>query len=132
MNYLSWLIYTANVLENLGPLFIFAGLALLVFSIMRWIPYWAECDNRYSSKEDRDAKKPKNVGVLAFLVFLCLLLAALCPSKDTMYAIAASQLGEQVIKAPVVGKAEKALESWLDKQISKNEAEAGNKTSSDN
>jgi hypothetical protein len=34
-----------------------------------------------------------------------------------MYAIAASELGEEVYKSEVGQKAEQALRAWLDKQI---------------
>lgn len=39
------------------------------------------------------------------------------PSRDTFYAIAASEMGEQALKTPIATKAGKALEKWLDEQI---------------
>ena len=43
------------------------------------------------------------------------------PSKDTVYAIAASEVGEEIVKSETAGKAVKALNAWLDKQIAPTE-----------
>lgn len=53
-------------------------------------------------------------GVTAIVLWVS---AALCPSQDTVYAIAASQTTEQVINSPLGAKAAKAVEAWLDRQI---------------
>lgn len=55
------------------------------------------------------------------LVFV--LLMVFVPSKNTMYAIAASEIGEDVAKevstSPLYNKAQAALNNWLDKQLGK-------------
>lgn len=50
------------------------------------------------------------------MIVVLSLTGAVLPSRDTMYAIAASQVGEQALKTPLAEKAEKALEAWLNKQ----------------
>lgn len=39
------------------------------------------------------------------------------PSKDTVYAIAASEMGESVLKSETGSLATQALNAWLKKQI---------------
>jgi hypothetical protein len=39
------------------------------------------------------------------------------PSATTFYAIAASEVGETILKSETAGKAVQALNSWLDRQI---------------
>jgi len=51
-----------------------------------------------------------------FISVVLFLMAALIPSKETMYAIAASELGEKLLHTETVSKAQKALEAWLDSQ----------------
>lgn len=43
--------------------------------------------------------------------------AVALPAKDTVLAIAASEMGERALNTPTAGKAFKALDAWLDKQI---------------
>jgi hypothetical protein len=41
------------------------------------------------------------------------------PSNGTLYAIAASEMGEEVLNSETGGKAVEALNAWLDRQIGK-------------
>jgi hypothetical protein len=50
---------------------------------------------------------------------LLIAVSVLIPSKDTMYAIAASELGEEVVKSAIGQKSIKALEQWIDSQLEK-------------
>lgn len=54
----------------------------------------------------------------------CVLTVVVVPSSDTVYAIAASEMGERVLSSPTAGKALKALDHWLDRQID-DEPQAG-------
>ena len=49
-----------------------------------------------------------------------LLVAAMLPSKSTIYAIIASEYGDKMLHTQTAGKAEKALDAWLDKQSGDN------------
>lgn len=62
-------------------------------------------------------KHLKKYGLFAILGVLMCIGNCFIPNKDTLYAIATSQVGEQVLSTPLAAKAEKALEAWLDKQI---------------
>ena len=54
-------------------------------------------------------------------MIVCFVGAAIIPAQKTMYAIAASQVGEQVVKSEAVqgiaNDATKALQIWIKKQI---------------
>lgn len=120
MNQLSWLIYWADIAGSAGGWFniiaFFSLLPLLggIFCLMASTD-WA------MSEEDANGLRKFAFRALCFslptfLVFL--LLSILTPAKETVYAIAASEVGEEVINSPTMGKAARALESWLDRQIS--------------
>lgn len=143
MNNLSWLIYLGGVSENFGGLLVVLGIILAVFCIVAvifaistnqdWAKevreqlYFRVSENEsteavvaaVTAKVERLAKPvpfwPSIVfGVFAFIFWIS---AAFTPSKDTVYAIAASEMGERVITSPLGLKAGKAIEAWLDRQI---------------
>lgn len=119
MNQLSWLLYWGNVSGNIGPLFGILSFVIILVSILVWIlsifvgePYPNE-----SELELRKSLKKYRVP-LVVIGFVLAITAAFCPSSDTVYAIAASQVGESMLKTPTALKAEKAIDAWLDRQIS--------------
>lgn len=108
MNSFSWFLYFAGIAKGVYILFFIVGsMGALVSSLiggMLVIEYGKE-------------KKPF---VIAFIVSCFLLIvSALIPSKDTLYAIAASEIGEQAYKSELGQKASKAIEMWIDSQLSK-------------
>lgn len=118
MNQLSWLLYWGNVSGNIGPLFGILSFVIILVSILVWIlsifvgePYPNE-----SELELRKSLKKYRVP-LVVIGFVLAITAAFCPSSDTVYAIAASQVGESMLKTPTALKAEKAIDAWLDRQI---------------
>jgi len=110
MNSLSWLLYIAGVVGNLGGVLIFFTIVLSLVSLVIAIVY---CDDYTEGR----AKGFKIAGLMAGGAVFCIFLAAFVPSKETVYAIAASEMGEEVLKTPTAQKAFKALDVWLDKQI---------------
>ena len=100
----------------MGPFFIVLGLICAGFIGVDLISVTVFNDSLASYERAEKRKKYYVSPRLFTLVILCWLIAAFCPSSETMYAIAASQSGEQVLKTPLANKAEKALEVWLDKQ----------------
>lgn len=131
MNQLSQLLYFGGVVHNIGTLLIFLGVFQAALAVAFWCLYSAKYEDgknvwRYKDGEEQIACRKRLQPSLwppVLLTPLCIIwftAAALCPSQETVYAIAASQMGEQVIKSPIGGKAEKALEAWLDKQIADN------------
>jgi hypothetical protein len=107
MNTLSWFIYLADVIPSfggfiltIGGLVLFAGIALVVCYAF-----------------DNDGKPPKYWQWITIAPLVLMLIGLFIPSKNTMYAIAASELGEKVIRSEIGEKSFKALSIWLDKQI---------------
>lgn len=102
MNTLSWLIYFADIVSNLQGLLttiaVIMGTACVIAIGPIEIPI-------------------KRVRLWIVVAALVSVIAALLPSKNTVYAIAASELGEQVLVSNTGKKAVAALEAWLDAQV---------------
>ena len=130
MNALSWLLIWADVLPGLSTALCIA--AWMLFIPIAALMFFASVDFFGDAEYNTDGTARNNGAVIALrirnsralrraLVVLPILwlVSFLVPDdKETYYAIAASELGEEVIKSPTAGKAIKALDSWLDKQIS--------------
>lgn len=133
MNELSWLLYMANVLPNLGttlgllsaPLFLGAA-----FSIGFCIFGQDDATREFRSGEghveiasaEENTKKLRSLFAKPAWIFSLLFLAfvtgaILSPTRETMYAIAASEMGEKVATSPTGQKALRAIDAWLDRQI---------------
>src|ERR1017187_8787325 len=105
MNSLSWAIYAADVCQGLSIIFeMLGGLTVVVTGIASAlsvidgngpVPHW---------------KALLGAGMASLFV------AAVLPSKETIYAIIASEYGDKLLHTQTAGKAEKALDAWLDKQ----------------
>lgn len=138
MNALSWLIYLAGVAENFhgasGFLVFIGCLACVGFGVASHIPIWmwmdAKDDHRRYPRLYPDPPGD-NPGPLGWMVrasvwggvsaIALVVVSVAVPSKDTVYAIAASEVGEEVVKSETASKAIKALNAWLDKQITPTE-----------
>ena len=113
MNSLSWMLYAAEVGASLdNALFgialttaIAAGAGLTIAGIIA-----------HTEGEPTDWIWPWGKRVL-WIIAPCAIAAALIPSSTTIYAIAASEVGETVLDSETGGKAVEALDAWLDRQI---------------
>ena len=111
MNSLSWLIYFAGVTENLQYFLITAGiLVLFIFGIA----FVVMTVNRFDY-DDPDHRPLLFKWLWAPL--MAIFVACLCPSSTTLYAIVASEMGEELLNSSTGTKAQQALEAWLDRQI---------------
>ncbi len=106
MNNLSWLLYLADVLHNVGFFFAFIAAIGSIGGVIVFV---------ISFDPDGKVLIPYRHSFVGFLLLGAV--SMLFPSKDTMYAIAASEMGEEVLNSRVGTKAQRALESWLDAQI---------------
>jgi hypothetical protein len=116
MNSLSWMIYWAGVLDSLA--FLMSGvIALSVFSFFPLVMGWMHYDG--DSGDDKAARaKIKKFFRRIVVVFISVCVAGVfLPSGNTIYAIAASEYGEEALKMPEASKARQALNAWLDAQI---------------
>lgn len=112
MNELSWMIYAADVAGTMNNLFVAAGCILLVGAGVFAGPVADIESNGLNSSSWRKHAKRCAIGcaiVFTFAVFI--------PSQDTIYAIAASEMGEELLNSETGGKAVEALNAWLDRQI---------------
>lgn len=118
MNDLSWFIYLASVVSSIGVLtFIVVVLSVLVFlaGLMVILYNTEEWD-----KSDRDTGMSLiKYSITAFVVGS--LLNIVLPGRETIYAIAASEMGEELLNSETGSKAVKALDAWLDRQIADDE-----------
>ena len=114
MNQLSWILYAANVCDN-------AAWLLSILTILGTIGaiLWAVIGLIEDSLRSEQWCNWRRCGL--YVILPCWLLGVIpgifVPSKETVYAIAASEIGEQALHTSVGNKAFKALDSWLDKQI---------------
>ena len=132
MNSVSWFIYAAQVCGSIGVLFTtFGTLALILTGAVWFFPRLFAAMNSMSygdfKKEMKDSPlKPLRKGWLA-LAFTLILLGNLIPEKNTMYAIAVAQVGEQVVKSgatqEMASDATKALQQWIKRQIEPEKSE---------
>lgn len=121
MNDLSWMLYWADVLPSLSVtvtvLSAVSGLAAIILVPTVFI----------IGEDDGWSVVKRGVRAIRYPLYawLALLAAAqFVPSRDTFYAIAASEMGEEALKSPIASKAGKALENWLDQQLADEKGEA--------
>jgi heme/copper-type cytochrome/quinol oxidase subunit 2 len=122
VNSLSWLLYWADVCDSIGDGIGFLA-CLLSLATIFLIAGFCVARSFAVSKTASDDDKCAYAGValalkiVAPLTTVLVLVTLAAPSKETIYAIAASEMGEEVIKSETVSKAHRALDAWLDKQI---------------
>jgi hypothetical protein len=112
MNSVSWFIYIAQVSSSLGVVFrALAIIGLIIaggYSLFRTVGASVEAD------EFTPHFPP--IRYLATLIGM-LTLGNIMPERNTMYAIAASEVGERIVKTEIASDATKALHIWIKKQI---------------
>jgi hypothetical protein len=138
MNQLSWLLYGASVADNLR---VFAALGFMAGAVAAPVAQFLrdggarklwdqEMENHLHYRslypnpptgERPEAPFPYRPYAKAALIvaLACIAIRVVIPPKDTLYAIAASQTGEQMIKSPTAQKVVQALDAWLDRQIAR-------------
>lgn len=110
MNTLSWMIYAADVVGNVKGaaqfLMIFSGIAAVSLGFFKFMNVVAPI----TEEKFPGVKIPVTVFAISMAVFVA------APSKDTVYAIAASEVGEVIVKSETAGKAMKALNAWIEQK----------------
>jgi len=118
MNELSWLIYAADVAGDVNAVcgFGFYGgvIALSLYALGKGVARVANAGFGEPPVTPSIAK----VGKALWLPVLAAgIVGTIVPSNATLYAIAASELGEHVLTGDTGDKAVQALNAWLDRQI---------------
>lgn len=117
MNSLSWFLYAADVVGNIGFIFALAAISCIGFCVI--------CVLGQAVSEGEMSKDCPNVWWYwwrcAVYGGVLLTISALFPTKGTMYAIAASQAGEKIAQSEqvrgIADDATKALQQWIKRQI---------------
>lgn len=108
MNDLSWLIYFADVIGGLR-----VAISVSLFASVFLIPWACSVAGQFYDVEVHDLPF-KSIAAWFFILGLFLIIT---PSQSTIYAIAASEMGEEVLESETASKAMKAVDAWLDRQI---------------
>ena len=113
MNQLSWLLYLAGLSSDLSGFFGFVA-AILVFAgfISMCVAMSDHADHSTNVSAVRWFW-----WVLFPAFFVCALLSVALPERDTVLAIAASEMGEKLLETPMAGRVGQALEAWVNKQL---------------
>lgn len=116
MNSVSWFLYFTDVVGNLGILLTGVTVTSICGAVVAAFIFG------FCIIEEEDTKTPlKALKWSVAILAISSLSNVLLPSKNTLYAIAASQVGEQVIKNEAVqgiaNDATKALQQWIKKQL---------------
>lgn len=96
MNFVSLILYFGNVADKLGPIGFVVGIFGVVFGCIVCI-FIADSIREEEQKMYRTARNWLfTIGITALTI------SVLMPSKDILYLIAASELGEEVVTNPEV------------------------------
>lgn len=95
MNTLSWFFYLASVVPSLSALCVLLGLLLLGINLFFQVFYFFETNNT-RKVEDTVWTFKFRIPLIAFSMFM---VAVLTPSEKTIYMIAASEIGEEVVQS---------------------------------
>lgn len=125
MNNVSWLIYLSDISGHIGVLMFLAGTIVLCIAAAYFIASCCmfEAINEYSEAENLKPELKAASDMRRWCPFMAVLalffwiMAALCPSQETVLAIAASEFGEQLLHTHTANLAEQALDAWLQRQI---------------
>lgn len=128
MNSLSWMIYLADVAGSVSTI----GIVAMILSLGGGIVAAIACAVR-TDFDNLDRCRDEKISLAAagwragkgfFLTGLVIgAVLVPIPSREAVYAIAASELGEEALNTETGGKAVQALNAWLDRQISGETAE---------
>lgn len=114
MNNLSYLLYLANTLPSLGVLLVILSVVLFIISGFIYCHAFFDLDYK-----DENYIKFSKLGAKGLKISLVMMILTCFIPKDSnvYYAIAASEVGEEVLKSPVATKTGKAIEKWIDSQL---------------
>lgn len=121
MNSLSWLIYFGTFSSSAGAFMAFLAFVGAVLAIIGFVftVIWTD-STRKEQQEKYTAFNQRGSGLISrglAMLIVCGTVSVILPDRNTVYAIAASQVGEQIVKTEIASDATKALHSWIKKQI---------------
>ena len=104
MNNLSWLLYFADVVQQIRPVFLLLGIFAVIVCGLIFLTAALSDENSYDSDNEKERKQiyrkwafNKSWKIFVPIALLGFFLSALIPSKNTIYLIAGSEAGEAVV-----------------------------------
>lgn len=120
MNMVSWFLYGSDLVDKIGN-FCFAVLITGVFVGIMGLIFGPMILMMLEDTEITSAQIARAVKTAAIVWCCAAVLYVFIPSKNTLYAIAASEVGEKVVQSEAVqgiaSDAQKALAQWIKRQI---------------
>ena len=113
MNNLSWFLYAADFLQSVSILLTF----ICILSVISMCVFTGMSLSARSNEEEF----PYKLNYLWIPILMLALITAAIPSKNTMYAIAASEMGEKAYSSKLGQKSMAAIEKWIDSQLTEGE-----------
>lgn len=111
MNTLSWLLYAADVAGSLGEM-VFAGFVCCILAcVVAAFVFFCSLEDHNDAAIDASKRIARIFGTWAVILFL---IQAVVPSQKTIYLIAASEMGEEIIMTPEMEKLRDVLNDQLD------------------
>jgi len=120
MNNLSWLIYFADVIVSIGRLFSFLTFVCFCVIGVSAIVLFVSLDHDNEVDRRIRALSARILKIFIPVAILMVLLTSLTPSKNTVMMIAASEMGERVLKSQqvqsVIDPSVDLLNAWVRQQ----------------
>jgi hypothetical protein len=136
MNNLSLVIYLAEVIPNIGGIFLFTTIFSVIVTVISGIVYLVSRTEAYESErmghkhfrlqEEKNAALGARIFRWATVAFCVSVIPAnIIPKRDTIMMIAASEFGETALKSDdvqeIVNPAKKILKNWINDQLAQSE-----------
>lgn len=125
MNFLSWIIYGADVVGDIGNMIAFFGITIsILFVFLVCAISFTSAWSMFADYENERELYKKSSLILKKYVFSSLkaliviaVIAAIIPSAKTLYLIAASEIGEEVLISEEGQKLRQVINERLDEII---------------
>lgn len=129
---ISWFLYLASVSDKLGGIAGFFGSLLAIISVVGTIivciiRIFSVCAASKADRAEINEVMPSLMKMYRWFVIcgiLCGVVYSIMPAKETLYAMAAAEVGEKIVTNEkvqgVADEATQALQAWLKKQIENN------------
>jgi uncharacterized membrane protein YcgQ (UPF0703/DUF1980 family) len=123
MNQLSWLIYLAGTSGYIGGWLAFFAVVTFILCLFLTLWYFFSATDKNS---EHPTPPPPRAAPLMYVLFIFFLVTSTAmPNRETVLAIAASEMGEKLANnahmVQTTNKAFAALDRWLDSQIAAEE-----------
>lgn len=117
MNDLTIFLYVATVVDNLQGTLAFLLFIIAVGMLLSGVGWAVNATSSFKEDRDVSAQCKGILKMLAYPACAAIFLLVFIPDKNTMYAMAASEFGEELAKTETATLAHKALNKWLKEQV---------------